>query len=152
MAAMGGNSDKTVRIFNAASGELRCRYRFSGSQIVDVDFSKDDRQAAVGSLDAAFAVIDTTTGQLVYELHEPGMRMQQTAISPTSETAASLATVSGAGTELQIWDLKTKKDAEAPHSKGHGAIPGGIRFHGRWPTSPDGQSAWPLRPLEGFGW
>jgi WD40 repeat protein/serine/threonine protein kinase len=98
--------DKTMRLWEVATGhELR---QFAGhtDQIHAVAFSSDGNRALSGGFDGTMRLWDVQTGQELRRFRHPARRVLSVAYSPDGRWAAS-ATADGPG--LRLWEIGTGK-------------------------------------------
>ncbi len=125
--ALSGSDDKTVRLWDVASGtELRCLEGHS-DDVLAVAFSPDGRQALTGSKDRTVRLWEVTSGRELQRFEGHTDRVSGVAFSPDGRLA-----LSGSWDQtLRLWDLKTHRERQR------------LAGHGGWVTSvafsPDGR-------------
>jgi WD40 repeat protein len=111
------DGDKTLRLWDAATGrEVRC-FRGHEDQVTGIALSPDGRRAVSGSLDGSVRLWDVATGKELRRLpgHKGGVAW--VAYSPDNRHALS----AGLGDKMvRLWDLKTGEERRvfAGHTEG----------------------------------
>src|SRR5262245_47648560 len=88
LAAAGGY-DKTVRLWDLATGELKATWRGHGQQVHTVRFSPDGKAAASGGVDATVHLWDVATGKPQHVLKGHTDEVFAVAFSPDGKLVAS---------------------------------------------------------------
>ncbi|HEY7308018.1 MAG TPA: protein kinase [Gemmataceae bacterium] len=132
LAVAGGVADGSVRVYNAATGELVHTLEGHIDRVISVAFSPQGTRLASTGEDETVKLWDVTTGQEVLTLRGHNEQVTRALFSPDGRR---LATVSLEGT-LKVWDA-TPLEVDGPrHSltlTGHTGIVYGVAF------SPDGR-------------
>ena len=121
-----GSGDKSVGIWDAATGRHLRELEGHGDRVYSVAFSPDGTTIASGSGDKSVRIWDAATGRLLWGLKGHGDRVYSVAFSPDGTTIAS-----GSRDEsVRIWDAATGRQLR--ELKGHEDRVWGVAF------SPDG--------------
>jgi WD40 repeat protein/serine/threonine protein kinase len=107
--ATGGN-DKTVRIWDAATGREIARIRGHTNSVLGVAWSPDGARLATASLDGTARIWDGTSGQVLRQLCGPGAPVTAVAWRPDG---ARLATT-GYDFRVRVWDADTGREVIGP--------------------------------------
>jgi len=119
--------DRSVRVWNAATGEPITELKGSGGSLNDAVFSPDGRRVATACKDGTARVWDAATGAVVAELKGHAKAVRAVAFN---QDGSRVATASEDGT-ARIWNAGT--GAMAFELKGHGDVVTAVAF------SPDGK-------------
>ena len=98
-----GNDDRTVKLWDLATGKCYQTLRGHANSVCAVAFSPDDRTLASGSEDQTVKLYDVNTGECRHTLRGHTSRIWSVAFSPDGQTLAS-------GSEdytIKIWDVNT---------------------------------------------
>jgi mono/diheme cytochrome c family protein len=127
--ALSGGDDKTVRLWDVASGtELRC-LEGHAEEVLAVTFAPDGRRALSGSRDRTLRLWDLTSGRELRCLRGHTDRVAGVAVSPDGTRA-----LSGSWDQtLRLWDLQSGR--ELKRLAGHAGWVSSVAF------SPDGRLA-----------
>jgi WD40 repeat protein len=98
-----GNDDKTIRIWNAASGEFIRVLEGHTDSVFALAFSPDGRMLASGSRDNTVKLWDAQSGQLIRSLEGHSNSVVCIAFNPNGQTLAS----GSADQTIRLWDVKT---------------------------------------------
>jgi len=126
-----GSRDKTVRIWEAGSGQAIHTMKGHKDAISCVAFSPDGRRVASGSLDRTVTIWDASTGQPVSALPRDTGFILSVAFDPRGRLLAA-STSEG---RVKIWDVSS---GEATHAlEGHSGPVYSVAFSpdGRWLAS-----------------
>jgi WD40 repeat protein/serine/threonine protein kinase len=120
-----GSDDKTIKLWDAATGQEILTLKGHSGEVHDVAFSPDGRRIASGSEDGTIKLWDAATGQETLTLKRHRNTVSGVAFSPDGRRIAS-----GSGETIKLWDVVTGQ--ETLTLKGH---VGGFRMA----FSPDGR-------------
>jgi WD40 repeat protein len=95
-----GSYDNTIKLWDAASGELLRTLQGHGGYINSVAFSPDGRTLASGYSDKTIKLWDMASGQLLRTLHGHSYNVESVAFSPDGHTLASGST----DFTIKLWD------------------------------------------------
>jgi WD40 repeat protein len=84
-----GSLDKTVRIFDVASGQLKHTLDRTNDRIMDVRFSDDSQLLAVASWDRLIWILDPVAGNWIGSLRGPTEKANSVALSPDKSLVAA---------------------------------------------------------------
>jgi WD40 repeat protein len=84
-----GSGDKTVRVWDAATGGTALIYRGHASWVNAVAWSPDGRHIASASKDKTVQVWDTATGDTIFTYHGHAKGVEAVAWSPDGQRIAS---------------------------------------------------------------
>jgi len=84
-----GSRDNGVRLFDAATGELRARLSDHGDDVLDVAFSADGRHVASASYDATVQIHNVDSLSLLHVLEDGTRRVFATDYSPDGRWLAT---------------------------------------------------------------
>ena len=98
-----GSDDKTVRIWDAATGATLQTLEGHSSWVRAVAFSPDGKQLASGSADTTVRIWDAATGATLQTLEGHSDSVRAVAFSPDGKQLAS----GSADTTVRIWDAAT---------------------------------------------
>ncbi|HMG35214.1 MAG TPA: caspase family protein [Blastocatellia bacterium] len=97
------SSDKTVRIWNAATGQMLRVLDGHRDNVTSIAFSPDSKVLASGSLDKTIRLTEVNTGRLIRSLEDHADEVNAVAFSPDGRTLAS-----GSRDEtINLWDPST---------------------------------------------
>lgn len=124
---LSGSSDRTLRLWEAATGQERQRLRGLEANLSSVALSRDGRLAIAGAMDALVHIWDLASGQELQPLRGHRGEVTSVAFSPDGDVVLSGSTD---GT-LRLWEVATGR--ELRRFSGHAA--------GVWAAtfSPDGR-------------
>jgi WD40 repeat protein/serine/threonine protein kinase len=122
-----GSSDKTVKIWDSATGKELSSLKGHTYWVWSVAFSPDGQHLASGSADNTVKIWDIATGKELLSLKGHAGWVRSVAFSPDGRRVAS----GGDDRTARIWDSATGK--ELLSLKGHTAVVESVAF------SPDGQ-------------
>jgi Flp pilus assembly protein TadD len=122
-----GSDDKTVRIWDSATGKERLSLKGHAGAVWSVAFSPDGQRLASASHDQTVKIWDSTTGNELFALKGHGARVHGVAFSPDGQRLASASW----DQTVRIWDSATGKELFAV--KSHAGTVFAVAF------SPDGQ-------------
>ncbi|KAI9897370.1 hypothetical protein N3K66_007226 [Trichothecium roseum] len=111
-----GSDDKTVRIWEAATGALQQTLKGHGHFVTSVAFSPDSKLVASGSWDITVKIWEAATGALQQTLKGHGHFVTSVAFSPDSKLVAS----GSDDKTVKIWEAAT------------GALQQTLEGHGDW--------------------
>ncbi len=120
------SDDKTVKVWDAATGQEILTLPGHGDWIWDVAFSPDGNQLASPSLDSTVKVWDATSGREILTLKGNVGPVRGVAFSPDGKRLASAGE-----RQLKLWDLTTGQEGVV--LKGNDGARGSLSF------SPDGR-------------
>lgn len=123
------SQDKTIRLWDSATGKSINYLPGHRAQITGIDFSPDGTQLASGSVDEKVYLWDVKSGELQTKLEGARGFIFGVAYSPDGKTLASW----GNDIEIQLWDLAQKKPLRKVGSYRIANI-NSVKFH------PDGKS------------
>jgi WD40 repeat protein len=130
-----GSYDKTVRLWDAATGEERQKLKGHDGSVRAVAFSPDGKTAASGSGDWTVRLWDAATGEERQKLEGHDSLVSAVAFSPDGKTVAS-----GSDDEtVRLWDAATGEERQK--LKGHDGLVSAVAF------SPDGKTVAPDRSV-----
>jgi WD40 repeat protein len=95
-------ADRTVRLWDLASGQLRHILDGHGEQLDDVAFSPDGKVLAFGGLNGTIRLWDAATGKQVHALRGHAGHIWQLVFSPDGKALA----VAGREQDEKLWDVK----------------------------------------------
>jgi Flp pilus assembly protein TadD len=122
-----GSIDKTVRIWDSATGKELSALKGHGGGVMSVVFSPDGLRLASTSHDLTAKIWDSATGKEVFSLKGHASGVRSVAFSPDGQRLASASN----DQTVKIWDSATGKELSA--LKGHAGLVSSVAF------SPDGQ-------------
>jgi WD40 repeat protein len=122
------SNDKTVRIWDATTGQELHRLTGHMETVRAVAFSHDGKRLASGSLDRKVKIWDAATGRELRTVEGPDAGINGVAFSPDDQR---LAGAGGDGT-VRLWDPATGEELRL--IRGHAGSVNGVAF------SPDGTS------------
>ena len=99
-----GNQDKTIKIWNLASGKLIRTLEGHSSIVNCVAISADGQTLVSGSLDNTIKIWNLASGKLIRTLEGHSSSVASVAISPDGQTL-----VSGSANTIKIWNLASGK-------------------------------------------
>ncbi|MER5757768.1 trypsin-like peptidase domain-containing protein [Streptomyces sp. NPDC002082] len=99
------SADRTVRLWDVATGKTRVRLPEQADAVLSVDFSPDGRTLATSTADGTVEIWDVATDKTPVRLPELADAVLSVAFSPDGHT---IATATAAGT-VQLWDITTAK-------------------------------------------
>ena len=114
-----GSEDRTIRIWNASTGELQSTLSGHGGIVLSVCFSPDGKKIASSGKDKTVRIWDTATGAAVGSPLTGDKRVNCVAFSPDGNTlAAGDGGYKEAG-NVRLFDVQTgeRKSTLAGHSK-----------------------------------
>jgi WD40 repeat protein len=113
-----GGRDKTVRVWNVASGEELYQLQGHGGTVYSVALSSDGKVLASGSDDKTIRLWDMSSGKELRRLEQPGW-VSAVAFSHDGKTLAAGCSDRGYGV-LQLWDataeMKLRRRISLPSS------------------------------------
>jgi WD40 repeat protein len=98
---LSGSWDRTVKIWDAATGALAQTIEGHTRWVASVAFSRDGTRVLSGSYDQTMKLWDAATGALL-RTFDAGDPIRSVAFSPDGTRA-----LSGSGTTVKIWKIKT---------------------------------------------
>ena len=107
-----GGWDRTVRLWDAASGAAWQSFFAHEGFVIDLAFSPDDRTLATASEDRSVRLWELPSGRRVAALHGHTDFVQAVAFRPFSPEIAS-GSMDGS---LRFWDLRTSRPVVVEHS------------------------------------
>jgi WD40 repeat protein len=128
--ALSGSSDKTLRLWDLATGRLIRQFEGHSGRVTSVAISPDGKTALSGSEDYTLRLWDLATGRLIrkFEGHSAYWGNRSVIFSPDGKTA-----LSGTDHALLLWDLASGR--EIRKFEGHSGVVTSVAF------SPDGKTA-----------
>ncbi|MDE2039868.1 MAG: WD40 repeat domain-containing protein [Elusimicrobia bacterium] len=122
-----GSWDRTVRLWDVATGKKLHVLRGHANWVRSVSFSPDGRTLASGAEDGTIRLWDVATGEELQVLREHGSLVRSVSFSPDGRTLAS-----GSKGTVRLWDVATGEELHV------------LRGHTNWVTSvsfsPDGRT------------
>lgn len=100
-----GGVDKTVRLWNANTGELKQTLNGHNKTVSSVAYSPDGSTIASAGVDMIVHLWDANTGEKKTSIRKHGMQISDLAFSPDSKTIASAAY----SPNIYLWDVATGK-------------------------------------------
>ncbi len=97
-----GGSDKLLKIYEVASGELRHRIKKHTDWVTAVAFSPDGRSVASGDRNGGIHTWDPVSGSIVFTLADHKARVTDLAWRPDGTTLAS----AGEDGKLVLWEME----------------------------------------------
>ncbi|HJZ68759.1 MAG TPA: caspase family protein [Blastocatellia bacterium] len=97
------SSDKTVRLWDAQTGNMLRALAFHRDSVTDIAFSPDGRVIASASLDKTVALNDVATGRLIRRLEDHDDEVNCVAFSPDGKLIAS----GSRDQTIDLWDAST---------------------------------------------
>jgi mono/diheme cytochrome c family protein len=128
-SAASGGEDRTVRVWDVASGKERLRLEGHADEVTAVAFSADGRHLISGSGDRTVRVWDVTSGKELRRFQGHTDAVRAVAFSPDGRRALS----GGADRTLRLWDVASGKELVC--LSGHSGAVHAVAF------SPDGRLA-----------
>jgi WD40 repeat protein len=124
---IGGSWDKTIRMWESATGELLATFRGHEAEVMAVAFSPDGRRIVSGSSNSVIRVWDVDSGENLLTLrgHTAGW-IPSVQYSPDGARIVS----GGSDAEIRLWDAGTGEELRV--IDGHGELVRAVVF------SPDG--------------
>jgi WD40 repeat protein/serine/threonine protein kinase len=122
-----GSSDKTLKVWDSATGKELFALKGHGGVVTSVAFSPDGQRLASASIDQTVKIWDSATGKELSTLRGHAGNVWSVAFSPNGQRLASASL----DLTVKIWDTTTGK--ELLTLKGHANAVGSVTF------SPDGQ-------------
>ncbi|KAF5522657.1 Vegetative incompatibility protein HET-E-1 [Colletotrichum aenigma] len=122
-----GSGDKTVKLWDTATGQCQQTLEGHSSSVWSVAFSPDGRQLASGSVDNTVKLWDTATGQCQQTLEGHSSSVRSVAFSPDGRQLASGSN----DNTVKLWDTATGQCQQT--LKGHSSSVSSVAF------SPDGR-------------
>jgi WD40 repeat protein/tRNA A-37 threonylcarbamoyl transferase component Bud32 len=122
-----GGEDRTVQVWDAASGKRYLTLEGHADQVTAVAFSPDGTRLASASTDSTVKLWDAAGGNLLATLDGHILGVNAVAFSPDGKRLAS----AGADTVVKLWDTVSGKELSA--LQGHGDAVTGVVF------TPDGK-------------
>ncbi|MEU2394655.1 trypsin-like peptidase domain-containing protein [Streptomyces sp. NPDC007369] len=98
-----GSFDRTVRLWDVATGKTRTTLTGHTEHVYAVEFSRDGRTLATGSLDGTVRVWEVATGKTRTVLRGHTSSVTSVAFSPDGRTLAS----AGSDSTVRLWDVAT---------------------------------------------
>ena len=123
---LSGSGDKTVKLWDAASGKLVRSFKGHSDEVSSVAFSPDGRQVLSGSADGTVKLWDAASGQLAADLRRDILASVSVAFSPDGRQV-----LSGSETTVKLWDAAS------------GTLVRSFKGHS------DGSARWRSRPTAG---
>ncbi len=97
-----GSVDRTLRVWDTASGEETRKYAQSSS-VVCLSLSSDDVKIALGLWDGMLRVLDSRSGAVIFENQDAGKKyVESVAFCPNTQHLAS-----GSSTNISLWNTET---------------------------------------------
>jgi WD40 repeat protein len=103
------SADKTVKVWDAATGQVVHTLTGHTGPVVRVCFSPDGKRLASASVDKTVRIWDTTTGQLVRTLEQHANPVTSVCFSPDGKRLASTSQSEGDGA-VRVWDSATGEE------------------------------------------
>ncbi len=122
-----GSSDKTVKIWDSATGKELLTLKGHAGSVTSVAFSPDGQRLASASVDRTVKIWDSATGKELLTLRGHARSLTKVAFSPDGQRLAS----GSIDQTVKIWDSVTGKELFA--LKGHADTVSSVAF------SPDGR-------------
>ncbi|WOT40635.1 nSTAND1 domain-containing NTPase [Streptomyces coeruleorubidus] len=115
-----GSADKTVRLWDTATGKTRTTLKKHTEPVRSVAFSPDGRTLATGGLDATVRLWDTATGKTRTTLKKHTEPVTSVAFSPDGRTLAT----GGLDATVHLWDTATgsQRNRLTGHDEGVNAL------------------------------
>ncbi|QLE56225.1 serine/threonine protein kinase [Nostoc sp. TCL26-01] len=123
-----GSADKTIKIWNLATGQVIRTLNGHFKGVISVAFSPDGKTLASGSSDKTIKIWNLATGQVTRTLNGHLFLVPSVAFSPDGRTLAS----GGFYKTIKIWNIATGK--EITTLNGHSSLVWKVAF------SPDGKT------------
>ena len=123
-----GSYDRTIRLWNADTGQQKQTFEGHRSGVTTVTFSPDGRTLASGSWDNSVMLWDVDTGKLLRTLNQHTDGVRAVAFSPDGHTLAS----GGYDRTIRLWEVDTGKQKQT--FEGHTDYVRAVAF------SPDGHT------------
>jgi WD40 repeat protein/mono/diheme cytochrome c family protein len=128
-SAASGGEDRTVRVWDVASGKERLRLEGHADEVLAVAFSADGRRLLSAGGDRTLRLWDASTGKELRRFQGHTDSVRAVAFSPDGRRALS----GGADRTLRLWDVATGKELAC--FTGHAGAVHAVAF------SPDGRLA-----------
>jgi serine/threonine protein kinase len=122
-----GSGDRTVKLWDATTGQELATLKGHGDWVNSVAFSPDSKRLATGSEDQTVRLWDAVTGQELTTLKGHGDAVSSVAFSPDGKRLAT----GSADRTIKLWDTATGQELTA--LKGHAGPVSSVTF------SPDGK-------------
>ncbi|MBI1762291.1 MAG: TIR domain-containing protein, partial [Acidobacteria bacterium] len=123
-----GSADKTVKLWDVASGQERATLKGHGARVWSVAFAPDGRTLASGSADMTVRLWEVASGRKLLEFKGHKDNVNSVAFAPDGRT---LASGSWDGT-VKLWEVASGR--ELRELKGHRAVVTAVAF------APDGRT------------
>ncbi|KAL4732843.1 WD40-repeat-containing domain protein [Aspergillus similis] len=135
-----GSDNKTIKLWNAATGEQRQTLKGHSAYVNAVAFSPDGQTVASGSDDKTIKLWNAATGEQRQTLEGHSARVNAVAFSPDGQTVAS----GSDDKTIKLWNAATGKQRQT--LEGHSAYVLAVVSHTKEDASPasDLQSASPI--------
>jgi AAA-like domain/WD domain, G-beta repeat len=113
-----GSLDRTVKLWDAATGQETLTLKGHSNGVTSVAFSPDGKQLATGSLDRTVKLWDAATGQETLTLRRHSRSVLSVSFSPDGKR---LATVGSSDRTVKLWDTATGQELLTLNGHGSGA-------------------------------
>jgi WD40 repeat protein/predicted Ser/Thr protein kinase len=107
-----GSLDKTIKVWDAATGQVVHTLTGHTEPVVRVCFSPDGKRLASASLDKTVRIWDAATGQLIRTLEGHANIVMSVCFSPDGKRLASTSISQGNG-KVRVWDAATGQEVFA---------------------------------------
>ena len=123
-----GSSDRTVKLWDVATGTLKITLKRRKRSVYSVDFSPDGTTLAIGGYDNTITLWDVASGALKAKF-ELDSSANSVAFSPDGTTLA----IGSSDNTVQLWDVTRQSKAPKATLSAHGDAISSVTF------SPDGK-------------